>query len=70
MLFVEPGNLENHQPPLPSSDGVTKQRQKFSESIGGQMHHEVVTMRNRQENKERYPKLLSQTLETEQEIHL
>ncbi|KAH0857777.1 hypothetical protein HID58_086038 [Brassica napus] len=44
--------------PSPSSNRVTKQRQKFSESVRGQMHHEVVTMRDRQEIKEGYPKLL------------
>ncbi|CAN7072999.1 unnamed protein product [Brassica oleracea var. botrytis] len=40
---------------MPSSNGVTKQRRKFSESIRGQMHHEVVTMRDCPENKERDP---------------
>ncbi|CAN6923876.1 unnamed protein product [Brassica oleracea] len=40
---------------MPSSNGVTKQRRKFSQSIRGQMHHEVVTMRDRPENKERDP---------------
>ncbi|CAN6857273.1 unnamed protein product [Brassica oleracea] len=40
---------------MPSSNGVTKQRRKFSENIRGQMHHEVVTMRDRPENKERDP---------------
>ncbi|KAF3531261.1 hypothetical protein DY000_02039923 [Brassica cretica] len=40
---------------MPSSNGVTKQRRKFSESIRGQMHHEVVTMRDRPENKEQDP---------------
>ncbi|KAH0875749.1 hypothetical protein HID58_073111 [Brassica napus] len=33
------------------------------QSVRGQMHHEVVTMRDRQEIKERYPKLLRIALE-------